>query len=91
MTKKMIWLIAVLGVAAILRTGYNFIKPKLDQRNNLLLRQVETRQRLEARKQELAEIRSRRERFNNDREFVERLAHERHLVYPGEIVFQFDK
>ena len=46
--------------------------------------------RIDEKRAEIAEIKTKQNRFNTDREFVETLARQNRRVFPGELVFVFD-
>ena len=76
---------------AIIVTGVVLSYPKYTQARGLEKRRAELQQRIEEKNREIAQLRENRRRFAKDKEFVESLARENRRVYPGEIVFIFDK
>lgn len=48
-------------------------------------------QKITTRQAEIDAMRENQRRFNTDREFVEMLARKNHRLFPGEVVFVFDK
>lgn len=78
-------------LAAIIMCGISVIFPKWRQRNALAAEKREAARRIDVQRQRIAEVKDKQRRFNQDREFVERLARENHRVYPGELVFIFDE
>ena len=62
------------------------------RRSRALRRQNEELQRrIDAKKQEIAQLRDYQRRFRTDKDFVETIARQNHRVFPGELVFIFDK
>ncbi len=62
------------------------------RRSEALKRQNEELQRsIDAKKQEIAKLVDNQRRFRTDKDFVEMLARQNHRVFPGELVFIFEK
>ena len=62
------------------------------RRSEALKRQnAELQQRIDAKKREIEQLRDYQRRFRADADFVEAIARQNHRVFPGELVFVFDK
>ena len=62
------------------------------RRSEALKRQnAELQQRIDAKKREIEQLRDYQRRFRTDADFVEAIARQNHRVFPGELVFVFDK
>ena len=88
---RLFQILFVVAFFAIVATGVVISYPKYRQARGLEKRQAEILQRIEEKNREISELRENRNRFRTDREFVEALARENRRVYPGEMVFVFDK
>ena len=76
---------------AIVVAGVCFCLPKLDKAQGLASERDRIMQRISARQAEIDAMRENQRRFKTDREFVEMLARRNHRLFPGEVVFVFDK
>ena len=75
----------------IVVSGVVIIYPNY-RRSEALKRQNEELQRcIDAKKQEIAQLMDYQRRFRTDKDFVEMLARQNHRVFPGELVFIFEK
>ena len=62
------------------------------RRSEALKRQnVELQQRIDEKKREIAQLLDYQRRFRTDADFVETIARQNHRVFPGELVFIFEK
>ena len=76
---------------AIVVTGLMITYPKYRQASCLEREKLEMDRRIEMQNPEIAAVREKQSRFRTDREFVEGLAREERRVFPGELVFTFDR
>lgn len=89
LNKILTWLF-VLGFVCIITAGAMVSYPKVVHSKGLAAEHARILKRIEDKTREIAEIRAKQQRFNNDREFVENLARQNRRVFPGELVFVFD-
>lgn len=75
---------------AIVATGLMITLPKYHQVAGLEQQRAELDRRINLKNEEIAAVREKQNRFRTDREFVEGLARENRLMFPGEIVFVFE-
>ena len=62
------------------------------RRSEALKRQnAELQQRIDEKKREIAQLLDNQRRFRTDADFVETIARQNHRVFPGELVFIFEK
>ena len=64
--------------------------PKYRHARDLMMEKERIMRRIDEKRAEIAEIKTKQNRFNTDREFVETLARQNRRVFPGELVFVFD-
>lgn len=64
--------------------------PKYRHARDLMAEKERLMRRIDEKRAEIAEIKTKQHRFNTDREFVETLARQNRRVFPGELVFVFD-
>ncbi|MCQ2389095.1 MAG: hypothetical protein MJ138_05230 [Kiritimatiellae bacterium] len=76
---------------AIVVTGVVATLPKYHKVGALEAKRAGLERRIEDRRREIAAVKEKQNRFNSDRNFVEALARENRRVFPGELVFIFDK
>ena len=76
---------------SIVVTGVMISYPKYRQVKGLRAEHARLLKQIEEKQAEIAAIREKQRRFNNDREFIESLARQNRRVYPGERVFIFDE
>ena len=88
---RLFQILFVAAFFAIIATGVVISYPKYRQARGLEERHAEIQRRIEEKNREISELKENRNRFRTDREFVEALARENRRVYPGEMVFVFDK
>ena len=67
-----------------------FAWPKYRLAQDLRAQKELIMKRIDEKRAEIAEIKTKQHRFNTDREFVETLARQNRRVFPGELVFVFD-
>ena len=84
-------LLFVAAFFAIIATGAVISYPKHKQARGYEKRHAEILRQIEEKNREISDLKENHRRFSNDREFVEALARENRRVYPGEMVFVFDK
>ena len=58
---------------------------------SLKIQDAELERRIEEKKREIALLRENQQRFRTDSEFVETIARQNRRVFPGELVFIFEK
>ena len=84
---KILFVVAfVTIVAATVVIAY----PKCRHARDLMMEKERIMRRIDEKRAEIAEIKTKQNRFNTDREFVETLARQNRRVFPGELVFVFD-
>ena len=76
---------------AIVVAGAVMSKPKWKKVCDLNADRERIMQKITARQAEIDAMRENQRRFKTDREFVEMLARKNHRLFPGEVVFVFDK
>lgn len=87
---RILQLLFMVGFGAIVATGVVISLPKYRHVCDLNTSKEKILKRIEEKRAEIQEIKSKQTRFNTDREFVEKLAREHRQVFPGELVFVFD-
>ena len=84
---KILFVVAfVTIVAATVVIAY----PKYRHARDLMMEKERIMRRIDEKRAEIAEIKTKQNRFNTDREFVETLARQNRRMFPGELVFVFD-
>lgn len=81
----------VMAFCLIVALGFAVTLPKCRQLAGLKQERQRLHERIAARNAEIAAVREKQNRFRSDREFVESLARENRRVFPGELVFLFDR
>jgi len=76
---------------AIVVSGVVLSLPKWHKAHDLGIERDRIMQKITARQAEIDAMRENQRRFKTDREFVEMLARKNHRLFPGEVVFVFDK
>jgi len=71
--------------------GMVLIYPHYRQSESLKRENAELQETIERKKREVADLMDKQRRFATDRDFVEMIARENRRVFPGELVFTFDK
>lgn len=88
--KALFWL--TLGaLAAVLAGGATMIYPNYCRSQSLKRQNAELQQRIDRKKRDIAKLVENKRRFRTDADFVEMIARQNHRVFPGELVFIFDK
>jgi cell division protein FtsB len=64
--------------------------PNYQRRNSLIAKEAEYSRLIEEKKLEIADLREKQSRFQNDTDFIESIARQNNRVYPGELVFIFE-
>ena len=75
----------------IVASGVVIIYPNYRRSESLKRQNEELQRRIDAKKQEIARLIDNQRRFRTDKDFVEMLARQNHRVFPGELVFLFEK
>ncbi len=71
--------------------GLVLMYPNYRRSESLKLQNAELQARIESKKAEIAKLVENQRRFRTDADFVEAIARQNHRVFPGELVFIFDK
>lgn len=88
--KFMRWF-TVLLIAVIVIGGTVMVYPSYVRGRALKLQESELNEQILAKKREIASLMDCQRRFRADPDFVEKIARQNHRVFPGELVFIFDK
>ena len=83
LTYFVLTLIVVVGVA--------MMYPDYRRSQSLKRQNAELQKQIESRKREIDKLMENQQRFKTDADFVEKIARQNHRVFPGELVFIFDK
>ena len=83
LTYFVLTLIVVVGVA--------MMYPDYRRSQSLKRQNAELQKQIENRKHEIDKLMENQQRFKTDADFVEKIARQNHRVFPGELVFIFDK
>lgn len=83
LTYFVLTLIVVVGVA--------MMYPDYRRSQSLKRQNAELQKQIENRKREIDKLMENQQRFKTDADFVEKIARQNHRVFPGELVFIFDK
>ena len=75
----------------IVVVGALMMYPDYRRSESLKKQNEELRERIESRKREIGRLVENQRRFRMDADFVEQIARQNHRVYPGELVFIFEK
>lgn len=78
-------------IAAIFVGGLCFAYPTFVRTRELKREDAKLAERIEAKRREIAKLTDFQRRFRTDPDFVEKIARENKRVYPGELVFVFEK
>jgi len=88
---RVAWWLTYFVLAIIVIGGLALIYPNY-QRGQALKRDNKVLQeQIEQKRREIARIEDCQRRFRTDSDFVETIARQNHRVFPGELVFVFDK
>ena len=71
--------------------GLVMIYPNYRRSESLKRQNAELQERIDAKKREIAGLMENQRRFRADADFVEMIARQNRRVFPGELVFTFDK
>lgn len=85
---RYVTLVLVLGVIGV---GLLFMWPTYLQNQSLRRQDAELSERIVRKHAEIAELEENRRRFKADPEFVEQIARQNRRVFPGELVFIFER
>ena len=79
------------AILAIFVGGVCCIYPTYLEIESLKRENANLTERIEEKKREIAELKDYQRRFSTDPDFVEQIARKNRQVYPGELVFVFEK
>ena len=71
--------------------GLVMMYPNYRRSESLKRQNAELQERIDAKKREIARLMDCQRRFRTDADFVEAIARQNHRVFPGELVFIFEK
>ena len=89
--ERAIWLLTYGLLAIIIVGGGLFMVPNFRDSEELKRTNAELQSRIDRTKREIAQLRENQRRFRTDADFVEMIARQNHRVFPGELVFLFNK
>lgn len=78
-------------LALIVVVGVVMMYPDYRRSESLKRQNAELQEQIDRRTREIAQLVENQRRFKTDADFVERIARQNHRVFPGELVFIFDK
>ena len=78
-------------LALIVVVGAVMMYPDYRRSESLKRQNAELQEQIDRRTREIAQLVENQRRFKTDADFVERIARQNHRVFPGELVFIFDK
>ena len=78
-------------VLLVIAFGLYFAWPDYQRRKQLIRQEAELMAQIEEKKQEIAELKEKQRRFQTDPDFIEAIARQNGRVYPGELIFLYDK
>ncbi len=78
-------------LALIVVVGVVMMYPDYRRSESLKRQNAELQEQIDRRTREIAQLIENQRRFKTDADFVERIARQNHRVFPGELVFIFDK
>ena len=84
-------IVAGLAVIGVVIGGAVTVWPKLSRVRELEKRRQEVLAEIDAKNREIAQLHENQRRFREDPDFVEAIARQNHRVFPGEVVFVFEK
>jgi len=88
---KFLKVVSGLAVIGVVIGGVVTVWPKLSRVRGLEKQRQQVLAEIEAKNREIAQLRENQRRFREDPDFVEAIARQNHRVYPGEVVFVFEK
>ena len=89
--EKFLRFFTVTMVVVILVGGLLFLWPKVERGKALRRQDAELSRQLEAKRAEIAKMKSFQQRIRTDRDFIEKIARQNNRVYPGELVYLFEE
>ena len=78
-------------LALIVVGGGVMMYPDYRRSESLKRQNAELQEQIDRRTREIAKLVENQQRFRTDADFVERIARQNHRVFPGELIFIFDK
>ena len=78
-------------LALIIVVGIAMMYPDYRRSESLKRQNAELQRQIESRKKEISGLIENQRRFRTDADFVEKIARQNHRVFPGELVFIFEK
>lgn len=89
--EKAVWFLTYGLLSAIIVGGFCFMYPNFRDSEALKRQNAELQARIDRKKAEIAQLKANQSRFHTDADFVETIARQNHRVFPGELVFLFNK
>ena len=89
--ERVLQFITVVIIAAIIVGGVFFLLPSYHRTEELKRQSQQLAEQIEQQKREIAKLQEYQQRFRSDPDFVERIARQNNKVFPGELVFVFEK
>ena len=75
----------------IIGGGLMMMYPNYRRSESLKRQNAELQEQIDSKKREIAKLIENQRRFRTDADFVETIARQNHRVFPGELVFLFEK
>lgn len=88
---KVVRWLTILAVLTILGGGGALLYPDYVRAQALKRQNAELQELIDRKKREINELKENQRRFRTDPDFVEMIARQNHRVFPGELVFTFEK
>lgn len=89
--KDSLYKFGFLVITVVIIVGFAIaLYPNYQRRNSLIAKEAEYSRLIEEKKLEIADLREKQSRFQNDTDFIESIARQNNRVYPGELVFIFE-
>lgn len=89
--KDCLYKFGFLVITVVIIVGFAIaLYPNYQRRNSLIAKEAEYSRLIEEKKLEIADLREKQSRFQNDTDFIESIARQNNRVYPGELVFIFE-
>lgn len=88
---KAIKYLTYLALVLIVVVGIAMMYPDYRRSESLKRQNAELQEQIDRRKKEIARLKEDQRRFQTDADFVEKIARQNHRVFPGELVFIFEK
>ncbi len=89
--EKFLRFFTVTMVLVILTGGLLFLWPKIERGKALRRQDAELLRQIEAKRAEIAKMKSYQLRIRTDPDFIEKIARQNNRVYPGELVYLFEE